>query len=309
MSRLDAIDTSHYNTLEDKAKLPQLVLALAKISESDNQQDAAAAASIAAYRSSPQIQYVGGYLFMHRGDGTTAFAVKQAQNFIATAAGKLGPNDVVMIDWERDYAGMFPTGDQIEAARAVLVKAYTFWRVWVYCANWVTGFTSWRAANPGVPLVYANYGPQGHLAASQFKACMLQYTDAAIVPGFSAPIDGSEMLDLTPLHNIHAPKAPPPTKPAAVWPLFLPSKGKFGLWPIKKDKPTIKKGATGDAVKYLQSVISFKAGGAIVIDGKFGDQTTARVTDVQRLLGVTVDGIVGSETWGAVDFLARRVSK
>lgn len=79
----------------------------------------------------------------------------------------------------------------------------------------------------------------------------------------------------------------------------------FGSWPTVV-KPLVKNGSYGAAVGYLQKVISLKAGGNILIDNDFGDQTERRVRDLQRLFGLVEDGVVGSKTWGVVDYLAKK---
>lgn len=84
---------------------------------------------------------------------------------------------------------------------------------------------------------------------------------------------------------------------------FAPPPPAFGLWPIGR-KPRLVLGSTGDAVRYLQAVIAAKAGGNITVDGNFGPQTDRRVRDLQRFFGLTVDGIVGRETWRLIDWLA-----
>lgn len=101
--------------------------------------------------------------------------------------------------------------------------------------------------------------------------------------------------------------------------VFDPINGRYGLWPIKADKPYLstEKYAlerrtradnrwqwTGDAVAYLQGVILHKSGDDITVDGWFGPQTEARVKDVQGVMGLTADGLVGPSTWGAIDLLA-----
>lgn len=57
-------------------------------------------------------------------------------------------------------------------------------------------------------------------------------------------------------------------------------------------------------MRYLQQVIHDKAGGNIKVDGDFGPATEKRVKDVQRVFHLREDGVVGKNTWGAIDFLA-----
>lgn len=89
-------------------------------------------------------------------------------------------------------------------------------------------------------------------------------------------------------------------------PVFDPDAGQFALWPLGTNKPRLARGSRGDAVRYLQGVIHHKAGGDIVIDGIFEAQTDRRVRDVQRMFRITIDGVVGPETWPVIDFLANR---
>lgn len=111
---------------------------------------------------------------------------------------------------------------------------------------------------------------------------------------------------------------PPPAPVDPVWPPFDPWKGWFSLWPLHVEKPVLRKGAEGDAVAYLQSVMHHKASDPkrpIVIDGDFGPQTEGRVKDVQTFFGIHVDGVVGWDggngsnpgdqaTWPIIDMLA-----
>jgi hypothetical protein len=79
----------------------------------------------------------------------------------------------------------------------------------------------------------------------------------------------------------------------------------YGDWPSKRNKVTLRKGNNGEAVKYLQSVISSKAGGNITVDGSFGPQTEQRVKDCQRLMGIKTTGIVNKQVWSFIDMLAK----
>jgi peptidoglycan hydrolase-like protein with peptidoglycan-binding domain len=64
---------------------------------------------------------------------------------------------------------------------------------------------------------------------------------------------------------------------------------------------TIKLGDTGDDVKRLQRVFArAKALGFDDVDGTFGPETEIAVKDFQQSNGLTVDGIVGPNTWGKV---------
>jgi peptidoglycan hydrolase-like protein with peptidoglycan-binding domain len=66
--------------------------------------------------------------------------------------------------------------------------------------------------------------------------------------------------------------------------------------------PTLQEGSTGDVVRSLQTVLTNGAAGQWVatpqgIDGDFGAHTRASVEAFQSWGGVTVDGVVGDQTW------------
>jgi peptidoglycan hydrolase-like protein with peptidoglycan-binding domain len=99
------------------------------------------------------------------------------------------------------------------------------------------------------------------------------------------------------------PPAPAPSPPSAP-PAFDPAHGLWGLWPLNTHKPMIRRGARGDAVRYLQGVIAHEAGGNIAVDGVFEMQTWYRVQQVQAFFGILADGRVGDQTWPIIDQLA-----
>jgi Putative peptidoglycan binding domain len=55
--------------------------------------------------------------------------------------------------------------------------------------------------------------------------------------------------------------------------------------------PTLRRGASGEAVKELQRLLGVKD------DGNFGPATEAAVREKQAAAGIVVDGIVGPHTW------------
>ena len=60
---------------------------------------------------------------------------------------------------------------------------------------------------------------------------------------------------------------------------------------------TIRYGSSGDEVKKLQESLNSQ-GYKLDVDGKFGSATQSAVRDYQSKNGLTVDGIVGDNTWG-----------
>ncbi|ATB29681.1 peptidoglycan-binding protein [Melittangium boletus] len=61
--------------------------------------------------------------------------------------------------------------------------------------------------------------------------------------------------------------------------------------------PTLKKGATGEAVRALQNRLNALGHNVGAADGAFGPKTEAAVKSFQRAHGLTADGIVGPKTW------------
>ena len=66
--------------------------------------------------------------------------------------------------------------------------------------------------------------------------------------------------------------------------------------------PTLQQGSTGDVVRSLQQVLTSGAPGQWNttpqgVDGTFGPHTQSSVEAFQKWGGVTVDGIVGEQTW------------
>lgn len=68
----------------------------------------------------------------------------------------------------------------------------------------------------------------------------------------------------------------------------------------KADRPTLRIGSTGDDVRLLQSALRAR-GFTITVDGVFGQQTDRTVRAFQQRVGIVVDGIVGRQTFDALD--------
>jgi peptidoglycan hydrolase-like protein with peptidoglycan-binding domain len=70
-----------------------------------------------------------------------------------------------------------------------------------------------------------------------------------------------------------------------------------------QSEPVLRLGSTGLAVRRAQkrmSLVGFEVGG---VDGRYGPKTEAAVKKVQQQFNITVDGVVGPQTWAVIDAL------
>lgn len=66
-------------------------------------------------------------------------------------------------------------------------------------------------------------------------------------------------------------------------------------------EPTLKKGASGDAVRQLQQALKGLGYDPGAVDGQFGAKTEQAVKKFQHDKGIASDGIVGPITWRNID--------
>ena len=67
--------------------------------------------------------------------------------------------------------------------------------------------------------------------------------------------------------------------------------------------PVVRRGSTGLAVRRVQKRLTLAGYDAGGVDGIFGAGTEAGVKALQRDSGLTQDGVVGPQTWNAIDAL------
>ena len=87
------------------------------------------------------------------------------------------------------------------------------------------------------------------------------------------------------------------------WTHYAVPKGMDGKVPTT-DKPTLRKGSTGEYVTLLQTMLIQRgySVGATGADGKYGNATYNAVKQYQRDNGLSpVDGICGRVTWASLD--------
>ncbi len=66
-----------------------------------------------------------------------------------------------------------------------------------------------------------------------------------------------------------------------------------GTFPTLPAKGYLKKGDTGQAVKYLQLFLNWFGDYGLVVDGSFGDKTATALKKFQTATGLKVDGLFG----------------
>ncbi|MFI5769568.1 peptidoglycan-binding protein [Streptomyces sp. NPDC051658] len=64
--------------------------------------------------------------------------------------------------------------------------------------------------------------------------------------------------------------------------------------------PSLQQGASGDGVKRLQRSLTAALGSTVGVDGSFGPATVSAVRGYQTSRGLTADGVVGPDTWAAL---------
>lgn len=72
------------------------------------------------------------------------------------------------------------------------------------------------------------------------------------------------------------------------------------LTEVTKDMDTLRKGDEGQQVTVLQILLNTAIQRNLDTDGKLGTKTQTAVEDYQTAKGLTVDGICGPDTWGAL---------
>ena len=65
--------------------------------------------------------------------------------------------------------------------------------------------------------------------------------------------------------------------------------------------PLLKKGGKGSDVYVLQTRLNYLGYACYKVDGDFGARTDTAVKAFQKAEGLTVDGIVGNQTWDALN--------
>jgi len=85
---------------------------------------------------------------------------------------------------------------------------------------------------------------------------------------------------------------------------------KYAAAVLKRDLaglPMLRQGMSGGRIQQLQNALNVVAGKQLQADGVFGQMTAQAVRDLQRVMKLEVDGIVGPKTLDAIMFLLSQV--
>jgi lysozyme len=141
---------------------------------------------------------------------------------------------------------------------------------------------NWFVSSPGLPAGWSSWK-------------FWQYSDQGSVPGIDARVDRDVWYGSLAELAAYSPQA-------GASPRSLRGVGSGGdVAPVDTSQPELSRGSVGDAVKRLQQLLLSKGFDPGPLDGVFGPRTLAAVRDFQREGAISVDGVVGPQTWGALD--------
>ena len=153
---------------------------------------------------------------------------------------------------------------------AIDIQDYGSWRTYLERYQW-----RWFGNGDPAHFSYTGNGPAlGNLQVQIFQALWNQYNsnDPITVDGQWGP-ETARRVERSPANGFGQ--------------VSTPSSG--------GNRPTLRQGSRGEDVKYLQSKLGISA------DGIFGSQTEAAVKAFQGRNGLSADGIVGPNTWAKIE--------
>ncbi len=146
-------------------------------------------------------------------------------------------------------------------------------RVMARCPLWIA---HWEVSRPTVPSPWSRYE-------------IWQHSDKGRVPGIHGPVDVDRSRGELKTLTIKA-AAGRPDEPDV---------------PVHPERPVLRRGDRGEAVRELQRLLVAMAAEAPKLDpgtpdGDFGERTERAVRAFQQRAGLAVDGVVGPATWEAL---------
>lgn len=142
--------------------------------------------------------------------------------------------------------------------------------------------------------VYLQHGSEGDAVAALQEALNNAGYDLSVDGIFGDDTDAA-VRDYQNANDLSVDGIAGPDTLAALGLEVAPSRAKR-----RADVVYLEHGSTGRAVRELQQAL-VNAGYDLDVDGDFGDNTDAAVRDFQEQNGLGVDGVVGPDTWSALE--------
>lgn len=170
------------------------------------------------------------------------------------------------------------------------------------------GFTRWLLARVGIEIVgsgatsqynsVSNWAERGKIADMPDVVCCLFRQSGSKMEHTGMHIGGGQV--------IHCSAGVQTGSIGQGWTHYAVPVGLYSANEIQKAgrikvRKTLRKGASGDEVRELQTMLAACGYGAGAVDGVFGSATESALRAFQSAHGLTVDGICGMATWAALD--------
>lgn len=170
------------------------------------------------------------------------------------------------------------------------------------------GFTRWLLARVGIEIVgsgatsqynsVSNWAERGKIADMPDVVCCLFRQSGSKMEHTGMHIGGGQV--------IHCSAGVQTGNIGQGWTHYAVPVGLYSANEIQKAgrikvRKTLRKGASGDEVRELQTMLAACGYGAGAVDGVFGSATESALRAFQSAHGLTVDGICGMATWAALD--------
>jgi len=236
--------------------------------------------SVTAANCSPSVPYIGGYVDgLYRWSDADWARFPNSHHITITVFG-----DVNAVCCDCESGDLTPQQAAQWAAKRIAMGA----RPLIYCSESVWGECKSACQAAGVNLDLVDWwiaGYPGSVGAGNL------YSGAA----------GHQFVDIGPIDiscwaDGFVPGAPIGSHPTSTQVSTPAQTSNSGVCNV--NLPILKQGASGGAVKSLQTLLNTKAGQNLTVDGSFGPATSQAVRNVQAFFKAGVDGIVGAQTWG-----------